>query len=344
MLEFITEKAAAIRRTPDDPTFVQGLPVLVVHAHSSCNCRCLMCDIWKTRSGKSFKLHDLEPHLASIRRLGVRWLVFSGGEPLLNPELPKMCAILREEKIRLTLLTTGLLLQKNAAEVAASFDDVIVSLDGPLKIHDAIRRVDGAFSLVRAGVKALRQRRSDFRITARTVVQKANHCHLLETVHAARDLELNAISFLAADLTSTAFNRPLVWPVARQEEVGLSLLELGTLETEIESLIRDASRERECGFIAETPEKLRRIARHFRVHLGLKTAESPVCNAPWASAVIETDGAVRPCFFHPPFGNLREQSLESIINGKTARNFRAGLDIPSNPICNRCVCSLHYRV
>ncbi len=317
--------------------------MLVVHAHSSCNCRCVMCDIWRTRPGKAFQARDLEPHLVSIRRLGVRWLVFSGGEPLLNPELPLLCATLRKEKIRLTLLTTGLLLEKNADEVAASFDDLIVSLDGPPAIHDAIRRVGGAFAMVQAGVQALRERRGDFRITARTVVQKANHCHLRETMYAARRLKLNAISYLAADLTSTAFNRALVWPIARQEEVGLSLAELGALESEIELLIQEKVRERECGFVVETPEKLRRIARHFRVQLGLETGESPICNAPWVSAVIETDGAVRPCFFHRPFGNLHEDSLETIINGKAARDFRAALDIPNNAICQRCVCSLHYR-
>jgi MoaA/NifB/PqqE/SkfB family radical SAM enzyme len=343
VLALIIEKTIIARRVSDDPHYVQNLPVMVVHAHSSCNCRCLMCDIWKTSAGKALTIQELQPHIDSIRRLGVRWLVFSGGEPLLNPELPQLCGMLRVEKIRLTLLTTGLLLQKNADAVVASFDDVIVSLDGPPQIHDSIRRVAGAYSLLHAGVRELRLRRHDFHISARTVVQKANHCHLLETVGTARSLELNSISFLAADLTSTAFNRPLAWPVARQEEVGLSLLELGALENEIELLIKDASREQECGFIAETPEKLRRIARHFRAQLGLKTPESPVCNAPWVSAVIETDGAVRPCFFHPAFGNIHEQNLESIINGKTARAFRAGLDIPSNPICQRCVCSLHYR-
>src|SRR4029077_14571133 len=67
---------------------IHDLPVLVVHAHSSCNCRCVMCDIWKTQEGKAFRKADLEPHLASIRRLGVRWVVFSGGEPLMNAELP----------------------------------------------------------------------------------------------------------------------------------------------------------------------------------------------------------------------------------------------------------------
>jgi MoaA/NifB/PqqE/SkfB family radical SAM enzyme len=327
-----------------DPRTIHTLPVLVVHAHTSCNCRCIMCDIWKTREGKSFGVRDLEPHIASIKKLGVRWLVFSGGEPLLNPQLPLLCALLRKENVRLTLLTTGLLLQKCAADVAASFDDIIISLDGPPEVHDAIRRVDGAFALMATGIKAVRHHRDDLPITARTTIQKANHHHLRETVHAARRIHLNGISFLAADLTSTAFNRPLTWPVSRQDEVGLSLEEVDALEAEIEALIADTLCGTQDAFVSETPDKLRRMARHFRVHLGLEPAESPVCNAPWVSAVIEVDGSVRPCFFHPPIGNLQEGTLESIINGPQANIFRENLVIENDPICRRCVCSLHYRL
>jgi len=342
-LGFIAEKVREAAEEAGEAHAVEALPILVVHAHSSCNCKCVMCDIWKTKTGKAFQARDLEPHLVSIRRLGVRWVVFSGGEPLLNPELPVLCAMLREEKIRLTLLTTGLLLKRKAEEVAASFDDVIVSLDGPPAIHDAIRRVEGAFAKVEDGVGALRELREDFQITARTVVQKANHCHLRETKRAAKEMGLNAISFLAADLTSTAFNRPLVWPVERQDEVGLSVTELGELESEIELLIEERVYEEEPSFVVETGDKLRRIARQFRVQLGLERAESPMCNAPWVSAVIETDGAVRPCFFHRAIGNLHEGSLEAIINGKESREFRTKLDVATNAICQRCVCSLHYR-
>jgi MoaA/NifB/PqqE/SkfB family radical SAM enzyme len=154
---------------------------------------------------------------------------------------------------------------------------------------------------------------------------------------------LNGISFLAADLTSSAFNRPLIWPTSRQAEIGLSLSELGVLEDQIETLIRDSEEEFGAGFVAESPEKLRRIARHFRVHLGLESGESPVCNAPWTSAVIEADGEVRPCFFHPSIGNLRSASLEAILNGAKGLNFRRSLDITANAICRNCVCSLNYR-
>ena len=325
-----------------DSQSLATVPILVVHAHSSCNCHCLMCDIWKTKDTKTFGVRELQPQLDSIRRLGVRWVVFSGGEPLMNPELPELCTILRHEGIRLTLLTTGLLLKKCAASVAAGFDDVIVSLDGPPEIHDQIRRVERAFTLLHEGVCVVRDARPDMRITARCTVQKANHHRLWQTTETAQLMRLNGISFLAADLTSSAFNRPLIWPASRQAEIGLSLNDLAVLEEGIETLISRAEAEFGVGFVAESSEKLRRIARHFRAHLGLEVEESPVCNAPWVSAVIETDGAVRPCFFHPPIGNLRKTTLETAIKGSRARTFRANLDIQHNPICQKCVCSLSY--
>jgi MoaA/NifB/PqqE/SkfB family radical SAM enzyme len=319
------------------------VPVLVLHAHTSCNCRCVMCDIWKTKETRSMRPSDLEPHIESIRRLGVRWVVFSGGEPLLNREWPKLCSMLQREHIRLTLLTTGLLLGKCAAQVAESFDDVIVSLDGPEKIHNAIRRIDNAFRLLQSGAAAIRQERPSFAITARTTVQKANHAHLRETLASAKQLNLNGISFLAADLTSEAFNRPQGWSSDRQSEVALSAEEVNVLDAEIESLIAEHADDISSGFIAESPKKLRRIVAHFRAHLGLGRTESPRCNAPWSSAVIETDGTVRPCFFHRPIGNIRKTKLEEILNGQDALAFRAALDVPNNSICNRCVCSLNYR-
>ena len=322
---------------------MEALPILVVHAHSSCNCRCVMCDIWKDREGKSVSEETLGAQLESIRKLGVRWVVFSGGEPLMNKDLPALCAMLRKENIRLTLLTTGLLLEKRAEHVAQGFDEIIVSLDGPREIHDRIRRVPGGFELIRRGIGSVRRMRPEMRISARSTVQKANHAHLCETVMAAQSLELNGISFLAADLTSEAFNRDNSWSEARQSEVGLSPEEVDMLSFEVDTLISEFADEIRTGFVAESPEKLRRIVKHFRAHLRLEPDVAPMCNAPWVSAVLETDGNVRPCFFHEAIGNLREGNLEQVLNSKKARAFRADLNVAENPICRRCVCSLNYR-
>jgi MoaA/NifB/PqqE/SkfB family radical SAM enzyme len=301
-----------------------------------------MCDIWKRKDGREFHAADLERHRESIRALGVKHVVLTGGEPLLNRELEAICEFFRDLGLRVTLLTTGLLLQKKADIVARGFDDIILSLDGPPEIHDRIRRVSGAFQAIQKGLLEVRARRPRIPISCRTTVQKLNHTHLRAAVSAARSLELDSISFLAADISSAAFNREERWAAERQSEIALSRAELIELEEEIELLIQIHQEEIDQGFIAESSAKLRRIGARFRDHIDGTPPKAPICNAPWVSAVIEVDGSVRPCFFHPVIGNAHQLTLDEAINTETALSFRSRLKITSNPTCQRCVCSLNY--
>ncbi len=322
-----------------DMHVIENLPILVLYPHNRCNCRCVMCDIWKLDAVVEIGISELERHASDIENLRVRWVVFSGGEPLMHRDLFLFSDFLRARGIRTTILSTGILLALKARDIARSVDDVIVSLDGPAGIHDRIRRVPGAFGQLADGVRAVRSLKPDLPVAARTTVQHANFSVLRETVETAQALGLQSISFLAADLTSKAFNRPAGWPPARQAQIALTERETAVLETEIEELIKDLPKLR--GFVLESPEKLRRIVLHFRAHLGLAEPRPPRCNAPWVSAVVESDGSVRPCFFHEAVGNLKEGSLRGILNGPRALEFRRALDIATNPVCARCVCSLH---
>jgi MoaA/NifB/PqqE/SkfB family radical SAM enzyme len=317
------------------------MPVVVISPHNQCNCRCVMCDIWRIREPREITPTDLQRQLASLRKMGVRWIVFTGGEPQMNGELSSLARMIRAEGIRVTMLTAGLLLESHAESIAATIDDVIVSLDGPRAVHDHIRRVPHAFERIAAGVAALRKVRPDMQVRARCTIQKANHLSLRRTVQSAKEIGLNSISFLAADLTSEAFNRPLGWTPEHQDRVALNADELEDLDAEIERLISEHSVDLESGFVVEPASKLRRIVHHFRAHLGQAQNIAPVCNAPWVSAVIEASGEVRPCFFHPSLGNIHNQSLHEIMNSPEALKFRANLDVATNPICRRCVCSLH---
>lgn len=301
-----------------------------------------MCDIWKRKDGREFPAADLERHRESIRRLGVKQVVLTGGEPLLNRELAAICSFFRDLDLRITLLTAGLLLQKKADLAALDFDDIILSIDGPPEVHNRIRRVPGAFQTIQRGVSSVRARRPGIPISCRTTVQKLNHAQLCAAVVAAKSLGLTSISFLSADLSSAAFNREQPWSPERQNEIALSEVELIELEDEIERLIHKHHQDIKNGFILESDAKLRRIATRFRERIEGKPLEAPACNAPWVSAVVEVDGSVRPCFFHPPIGNVNQFTLEEAINSQAALSFRGRLDIARNPTCQRCVCSLNY--
>ena len=111
-------------------------------------------------------MEELQQQLDSIEQLGTRQVVFTGGEPLMNPELFALCGPLRERGIRITLLSTGLLLERYASRIVECMDDVIVSFDGPAPVHDAIRRTPDAFAMLRRGVRAL----NGFPVAARCVV------------------------------------------------------------------------------------------------------------------------------------------------------------------------------
>ena len=75
--------------------WIQSLPVLVIYPHNQCNCRCVMCDIWRIREAKEISPQDLEQLLPSFRELGVRWVVLSGGEPQLNEKWSWLARMLR---------------------------------------------------------------------------------------------------------------------------------------------------------------------------------------------------------------------------------------------------------
>src|SRR5262249_54466567 len=119
--------------------------------------------------------------------------------------------------------------------------------------------------------------------------------------------------------------------------------EVGDLARVIERTIQSRAADFASRFVAESPDKLRQVAQYYAALRGLGAFPPPRCNAPWASAVVEADGAVRPCFFQPAIGNIRERGLRALLTREMVA-FRRTLDVSSDAICSRCVCSLQVGV
>lgn len=320
---------------------IHTLPVLVLMPHSACNCRCVMCDIWKANHDKKeISPETLATHIEAFRNLNVKHVTLSGGEALMHSNLWKLCEALKAIGVRISLLSTGVTLKRHAEEVVRHVDDVIVSIDGSAEVHNRIRNIPLAFQKLQEGVAALRERNPSFRITARCVLQKLNFRDLPNIVASTRQLRLDQISFLPADTSSTAFNRTEGWTVEKIADVRLDEQEVGQLKEIVEASIIDFADLYRTRFIAESPRKMRELVQYYEASCGLGRFPKKECNAPWVSAVIEADGSVRPCFFHKAYGNIYEQNFSEVINSPEAIHFRKKLNMKTDAVCERCVCSL----
>ena len=337
----LTPLGAALPRV--DP--ITQLPILILFPHSRCNCRCLMCDIWRSTTRTELATGDVERWIDDWRSLGVRRVVLSGGEALMHTRLWELCELIHAAGIGITVLTTGLLLRRHAADLVRFCDDVVVSLDGPPATHDKIRNVPRAFDRLADGIAAVKDADARVVVTGRCTIQRSNYGELRATVAAAHALGLDGISFLAADVSSDAFNRPDGWDGERVAQIALERDDMPLLSAELDALEREHADDFASGFIAESALKLRRrLSQYYAALLGDGDFFPNECNAPWVSSVIEADGTVRPCFFQPPLGNIHAApTLSAILNSREAIAWRQGLDVRRNAICRKCVCTLSLR-
>jgi Fe-coproporphyrin III synthase len=321
---------------------ITALPVAILMPHSSCNCRCVMCDIWKGNARKNqLTENDIKGLITSFKKLGTHQVVMSGGEALLNENFFRFCDLLKTAGIQVTLLSTGLLLKKHAKDIVEKIKDVIVSLDGDEQTHDAIRNIEGAYARMKEGVEELRKLKPSIIVSGRSVIQRLNFRSWPLIIESAKEIGLNSISFLPADVSSEAFNREQQWDPPHVSSVAIQQDELAELYQVISFLVKDYAEDFQNHFIAESPLKLMQVYTYYSAMYGICDFPVRKCNAPWVSVVVEADGNVRPCFFHKTMGNIRNNRIEEILNGDAGLSFRKSLDIEKDPVCKRCVCSLN---
>ena len=282
---------------------IESLPILALSVHSACNCRCVMCDIWKANAEKrEISSDDLSRHVEAIRALRVQRVMLTGGEPLLHRNLWALCSELQALRIRITLVTTGLLIEQHAADVASYVDTVVISLDGPRDVHDGIRRVKGGFDRIAKGVMALRAQLPAPRLIARSVVQRDNarsdrRHHQCRASHGVRRDFVSCRGCVVASVQSpgalaAGSHRRGRGPRKRPGRVGVGI-------------DRTCRRTRlfESGFVAGGA----RLARAHRAVLPRPRRRRRIpgvqCNAPWVSAVLEPGDVLRPCFFQPAYAS-----------------------------------------
>jgi MoaA/NifB/PqqE/SkfB family radical SAM enzyme len=236
---------------------ISALPVVILMPHSACNCRCVMCDIWKDNKNlKQLTAADVTDLLASLKKFGTQHVVMSGGEALLNANFFTLCVILKNAGMKVSLLTTGLSIKNNADDLLKWVDDLIVSLDGDEALHDAIRNIPKAFKKLKEGVEYIKSLNPQYKITSRTVIHRLNFQNWQAIINEAKLMGIDQVSFLPADVSSYDFNRQTAWSEPKQHEILIDEKELPELQETIYYIINNNKALFDSGFIAESPLKI----------------------------------------------------------------------------------------
>ena len=120
-----------------------GHPVLCnYYLTYRCNASCSFCDIWE-RPSPYADFDSVAQNLRDLKKLGVKVIDFTGGEPLLHQAIPEILKEARKLGFISTLTTNCLLYPKKAEAIRGLVDMLHFSLDSPdAEEHNQSRGVD----------------------------------------------------------------------------------------------------------------------------------------------------------------------------------------------------------
>lgn len=269
-----------------------------------CNMRCNYCQHSGTAggddAGDTGKWEDVVRQCAD---LGVRSLNFSGGEPLLRPDLPRLLALARGLGVAPVLLTNGVLLPARLDEVLdAGVGLLIVSLDATDDEPFAANRggnVAKVLAAVERTIAALSRRANPPPLTLTSVLTRHNISGAVELAEWAAGIGVR-VQFTPVhcyDATSRAALLPNDRPAYRATVNALRGRATGNSDAYLKNFAPFT-------FSRRLPKGYRCFAGQISVHVDARLG-------------------VRPCWCMPPMGGLDKESLRGIWRGERARAARA---------------------
>ena len=106
-----------------------------------CNATCSFCDIWEKPS-PYVTVENAKQNLSDLKKLGVKVIDFTGGEPLLHRQLDQLLLEAKRLGFITTVTSNGLLYPKYAEKFSGLIDMLHFSLDSPnAEEHDQSRGV-----------------------------------------------------------------------------------------------------------------------------------------------------------------------------------------------------------
>lgn len=170
------------RRSKDLPSHLLQFsqdkkPVVVWNVTRRCNLKCVHCYSQSEDLDYQGELSTDEGKalIDDLAQFGSPVILFSGGEPLIRPDILELIEYAVEKGLRAVVSTNGTLISRplaeNLHEIGLSY--VGISLDGLESVHDAFRGVRGTFERVLRSIKRCQD--VGLKVGLRFTVNKRNY-------------------------------------------------------------------------------------------------------------------------------------------------------------------------
>ncbi len=156
-------------------------PIVVWNITRACNLKCIHCynDSGGNKADDELNTIDAKAVLNDLSEFGIPSVLFSGGEPLMRPDLFELIEYAANLGLRTVISTNGTLITNEIAKKIKKYgvSYVGVSLDGIGQVNDKFRGAEGAFEKAVAGIRNCQDNK--VRIGLRLTLTKRN-VHELE--------------------------------------------------------------------------------------------------------------------------------------------------------------------
>ena len=291
-------------------------PIVVWNITQRCNLHCAHCyasSMDKEYEGELTTAEGLAM-LDDLAEYGVPTVLFSGGEPMLRPDLLELAHAASDRGMRTVLSTNGTKIDdEQAAGLAdAGFSYVGISLDGIGKMHDNIRGKAGAFEAALSGIEACQGK--GLRTGIRFTVHKKNRAELGQIFELAEEKGVNrlCIYHLAYAGRGEKIQKYFLAPEETREvveEIFDRTMDACNRGVELEVLTVDNSVDSVLLYkriVREQPDRADDVLQMLRWNGGNQSGIAVACADP--------KGNVHPDQFswHVTAGNVRDKPLSSI--------------------------------
>jgi MoaA/NifB/PqqE/SkfB family radical SAM enzyme len=278
----------------------------------NCNLRCRSCACWRETTRDELSTDEWKDVIEQLALARILKVNFTGGEPLIRRDAISLMRHATSVGIRhLHLNTNALLLTETTLRevLSAGVRSFNVSVDGPESIHDHIRGRKGAFGITVAHLRDLIGKRSEYDLKLRLnfTVMRDNVAVLPQVAELAQELGIRLYLNLATDRTF----------LFRDAEVsGEAQVEADQLRASLAALERMARSDRRW---LPRYSDLRYVPKHFSnvLQRELPCAESQL------KLMIHSQGQIGGCWAHDPSFNVRERSIEFVLNSAEYRREHA---------------------